>query len=79
MLNTLTLATRGRLGGGRRRTLTLATMGRLQAAALAYILYKYSGSEWVKAQLKKYSGGEFLDANLKIWNGSEWITVDVNG
>lgn len=49
------------------------------AVTYAGILRRWTGSAWVKAQLKTYLAGSWQDKPLYVWTGSTWGLVDTGG
>jgi hypothetical protein len=43
------------------------------------ILYRYTSTGWVKANLDVYENGTWQSKPLYYWDGSSWRSVDILG
>lgn len=50
----------------------------LPSGAYDYVMYRYSGSVWVKAKMRIYSGSSYITPTLNIYRNG-WGSVDVSG
>src|SRR5574341_804750 len=53
-------------------------------AATEYIaaggtLYRWTGTQWVRAKMRRWTGTQWVLSDLKRWDGVDWLDVDATG